>query len=206
MIFKNVCSLGNLCHSSYLLKEIKLKKESYPFDWVFSNFDIIIDCIKNNFKEFLDKDYYIKLDDINKCGHKKYCNSFFNHRNPLINEQDYEYYKRTVDRFNKLLKSTETKFFLAINVNIDNLDYNKELEKIIIFNEEFKKYTNNYKLVYIVNVVTNKENYYEINKINENIDIIIFFSKSKSDGLEFIDKQDNKIMNTLIKDNYIFTS
>ena len=31
------CSLGPQCHSSNILKRLNIKKESYPFDWIFSN-------------------------------------------------------------------------------------------------------------------------------------------------------------------------
>ena len=52
------CSLGSLCHSSQILKRNKYKVCSYPFDWIFSNYDNIIHCIEDNFQSFLDKSYY----------------------------------------------------------------------------------------------------------------------------------------------------
>ena len=48
------CSFGSLCHSSKILKRNNLKLCSYPFDWIFSNCDNIIDCIEDNFNIFLD--------------------------------------------------------------------------------------------------------------------------------------------------------
>ncbi len=63
--FNSFCSLGTLCHSSQLLKRNKLKKCSYPFDWIFSNCDIIHHCISDDFKIFLDKSYYININLIN---------------------------------------------------------------------------------------------------------------------------------------------
>ena len=50
MEFDHFCSLGTLCHSSLLLKRNNLKKCSYPFDWIYSNCDNVIHCIKNKFK------------------------------------------------------------------------------------------------------------------------------------------------------------
>ena len=70
MEFKYVCSLGTLCHSSYFLKQSNLKMASYPFDWIFSNIDMIIDCIENNFDKFLDKKYY-KNHKNGRCAHFK---------------------------------------------------------------------------------------------------------------------------------------
>ena len=48
----HVCSLRSLCHSSQILKRNKYKLCSYPFDWIFSNCDTIIDCLENDFKIF----------------------------------------------------------------------------------------------------------------------------------------------------------
>lgn len=52
MEIKNVCSLGTFCLTSMIIKNCGLKKESYLFDWIFSNVDIVIDCLKNDFKDF----------------------------------------------------------------------------------------------------------------------------------------------------------
>ena len=66
---KYVCSLGNRCHTAYLLKKCNLKKTSYPFDWIFSDLYMILHCIEDNFNKFLNKSklnillyfYYIVL-------------------------------------------------------------------------------------------------------------------------------------------------
>ena len=63
-------SLGNYCLTSMLLKENKLKYESYPFDWMVSCIDNINDCINNNFNNFLNKKNYINID--NKTKNIKY--------------------------------------------------------------------------------------------------------------------------------------
>jgi len=77
------CSLGSLCHSSQILKRNNYKKCSYPFDWIFSNYDIIIDCLIDDFNIFLDKSYYINISET-KCGHSKYSYNMFWHHNPLL--------------------------------------------------------------------------------------------------------------------------
>jgi hypothetical protein len=43
-----ICSLGTLCHSASLIKQMNMKKCSSPFDWIFSNPNMIIDCIDND--------------------------------------------------------------------------------------------------------------------------------------------------------------
>lgn len=127
MEIKYFCSLGTLCHSSQLLKRNNLKKCSYPFDWIYSDCNTISHCLQNNFKIFLDKSYYREINDM-KCGHSYYHKRMFNHHNPL-NNKDYNYFLRCVDRFNKLLQNTESKLF--------------------IFNKILTKYTSNYKLLII---------------------------------------------------------
>ena len=84
---------------------------SYPFDWIFSNLNMVNDCIENDFVDFLDKKQYIDIGSNSKCGHIKYHAGLFNHKNPLKNNEDYFYYERCVNRFRQLIKSQESKFF-----------------------------------------------------------------------------------------------
>lgn len=57
-------SFGYRCSSISIIKEMGYKNESYPFDWIISDLNTIEDCLKNNFKYFLDKQYYIKKEVI----------------------------------------------------------------------------------------------------------------------------------------------
>jgi hypothetical protein len=198
-----VCSLGSLCHSASILKRNNLRLVAYPFDWIFSNENIILDCLKNNFSVFLDKDNYINI-SINKCGHKLYHNSMFNHHNPLCKEDDYDYFKRCVNRFNELLKKDDKKLYMMINVN--NLNKLISNDKIIYFNDEFKKYTSNYILLYIYHTYNNVQTSHEIEQIN-NIIILKFNSISKSSGTNFDPNKindDNEYLDNVIKDIFKF--
>jgi hypothetical protein len=48
----------------------------------------------------------------------------FNHHNPLINIDDYNYYVRCVNRFKKLLQKQEYKLFITTFANRNNIyDY-----------------------------------------------------------------------------------
>ena len=51
-------SLGHRCSSSGILKNLKLKTESYPFDWIVSNLSTIRHCLFSDFQEFLKPDNY----------------------------------------------------------------------------------------------------------------------------------------------------
>ena len=59
---KYVCSIGNRCHTAYMLKQCNIKKASYPFDWIFSDLSMVLNCINDNFNIFLNKEYYTILD------------------------------------------------------------------------------------------------------------------------------------------------
>lgn len=194
------CSLGSLCHSSQILKRNKYKVCSYPFDWIFSSCDDIIDCIEDNFNIFLDKSYYINLSETT-CGHSKYNNNMFNHHNPLINIDHYNYFVRCVDRFKKLLQKEEHKLFTMIFVNIDN--GNDMINKIIEFNNTFSKYTCNYTLLIIFHI-PNKEQRHHIFTYNDNIHFLELHTLSVSNGLEFNNYDDNIYLDNIIQSTYNF--
>jgi len=192
------CSLGTHCQSSMILKNNKLKLCSYPFDWIFSDCDIIIDCIKDNFSKFLNKSYYINVSNT-VCGHSlyKYKNeNIFNHKNPLINENDYNYYLRCVDRFKKLIKKEGYKLFTMIFVNMNNInEFNKN--KIKYFNNELSKYTSNYILLVILHI-KNKQNNYHNFIYDDNIHFLEIHTLSESDGVNFNNNYDNEYLNNII--------
>ena len=167
MEIKHVCSLGTLCHSSQFLKNNNLKKLSYPFDWIFSNCNIIIQCLEDDFNIFLDKSYYIEISN-KKCGHSHYHREMFNHHNPLNNENDYNYYIRCVNRFKQLLQYEEHKLFIIMFLNLDNYYEETQKKQIINFNNKFSKYTKNYRLLTIFHI-KNKEINHHIFTHNDNI-------------------------------------
>ena len=196
------CSLGLLCHSSQILKRNKYKLYSYPFDWIFSNMDNIIDCIENKFTVFLDKSYYINISET-KCGHSKYNQNMFNHHNPLINIEHYNYFIRCIDRFNNLLQKQEHKLFMMIFINMNNISENIK-NKIIEFNNTLSKYTFNYTL-FVIFHIKNKEQNDSIFTYIDNIHFLELHTLSKSNGVEFIDNNDNLYLDDIIKSKYNFS-
>lgn len=50
---KYICSLGFNCHASQMLKDNGIKMESYPFDWIMSNLQVVKQSIEDNFSDFL---------------------------------------------------------------------------------------------------------------------------------------------------------
>jgi len=203
------CSLGESCHSSAILKRNNLKLCSYPFDWIFSNSHNIIHCIEDEFKIFLDKSYYNTIDD-NKCEHtyyyKKGCGlNMFNHRNPLINIDDYNYYIRCVDRFKNLLQKQEHKLFTKVFVNMDNIDNieNNIINNIIDFNNKFSKYTSNYTLLVIFYIPNKQQNNHTFT-YNDNIHFLELHTLSVSNGVQFVNNNDNIYLDNIINSKYNF--
>ena len=198
------CSLGSLCHSSQLLKRNQYKICSYPFDWIFSNCNNIIHCIEDDFKIFLDKSYYVNISET-KCGHSMYDdlinnNYMFNHHNPLINIDHYNYYLRCVNRFKDLLTKQEHKLFIMIFVNMNNIDSNI-INNIIDFNNKFSKYTSNYTLLVIFHIPNKEQNHHVFTYVN-NIHFLELHTLSLTNGIEFSKNDDNFYLDNIIKTNY----
>ena len=55
-------SIGHRCSSSGILKKLKLKMDSYPFDWIVSNLSTVRHCMETDFVEFLNPDNYTRQD------------------------------------------------------------------------------------------------------------------------------------------------
>ncbi|HCC2625658.1 TPA: hypothetical protein M4195_000096 [Klebsiella quasipneumoniae] len=116
---KHIVSLGSHCLTSWTLKKFNLKKTSLPFDWIFSCPAMIIDCLRDDFQTFLDKNEYSSLNRQSKepgAHHNKYkqkynLNDIFTHRDPTT-PADYAYYLRAVKRFRNILKSADGKLFV----------------------------------------------------------------------------------------------
>ena len=196
------CSLGKLCHSSQILKRNMYKTCSYPFDWIFSDSCVIIDCLEDDFNIFLDKSFYINISET-QCGHSKYSYNMFNHHNPLLNQKDYIYYTRCVQRFKILLQKPEHKLFLMTFVNLDFFDENIKNE-VIIFNNKFSKYASNYTLLVIFHIRNKQENH-NIFTYNDNIHFLELHTLSESSGSHFWNENDNIYLDNVIKSNYDFS-
>jgi hypothetical protein len=101
---------------------------------------MVLHCIRDDFKAFLDKDQYVKnatvFDAIglppgsaprnrNLIGHHVYSDMtegvgrgvIFNHRDPMHSSVDYVYTQRTVERFRSVLGFSDRKMFVILNLN-----------------------------------------------------------------------------------------
>lgn len=193
---KYVCSLGPRCHSASILKRLELKKASFPFDWIFSNLDMVIHCIENDFKIFLNPKYFSIRDPTStKQQHSYYKenddDAIFNHHNPLY-KKDYNYFVRCTERFKTLLNQKGLKLFVITYLNFWKIDEpfkNNIIEKI----KKLNNYTTNYGILCIIQYIAEKEEEQHTFSfsIHNNIHFLEVYTKSASNGASFLDETDN---------------
>lgn len=202
----NVISLGTMCHVATFLKKNNLRTGAYPYDWIFSNPGIIYDTLNDNFQKLLDKSYYVDLSKTfpgeKKCGHKKYGYCFFNHKNPIENE-DYLYYKRCVERFNTSLQDKQNKLFIMMFRSSQTPLANDDLRVIHLINKKLTELTSNHYLLCINHIVIDTQKKYE-STIEDNFIYVDFYATSKSSGTVFGNKEDNENFKQMIFDLYDF--
>jgi hypothetical protein len=109
-------SIGQNCNTSWYLKETNNKNASYPFDWIFSSAEIVSHAIKDDFISFLDKESMYPINS-STAGHLVYHSRMFNHKNPLNTNEEYDYYKRCVDRFVSIINSGKPIVFVCTVIN-----------------------------------------------------------------------------------------
>jgi len=106
-------SLGNNCLTAWYLKESGRRHASFPFDWVFSSPEIVVDCISDGFRKYLDRSLMHRSNDYG-AGHREYHRNMFNHRSPLASRANYESYFRAVARFVHQWRNIPTTYIMNI--------------------------------------------------------------------------------------------
>lgn len=202
------CSLGNNCTSATVLKRNGLKTESYPFDWIFSSEEMLIHCVEDGFKTFLDKaEYNSNLAEPNICEHEFYSKIvenyqdvegkekvIFNHHNPLTSAKDYAYFERCVQRFKDLLKSDDSKVFVRVHINKKPEDETESLSESLRICELLDKHTTNYKLI-VINACPIGKNGYEVKYNKDNLVFCNLYTVTKSTGVDFDNVEENLYLN-----------
>ena len=220
-IIKQFCSLGTLCHTARMMQRIHVKNTSYPFDWMFTDEEVLIDILGDDFNKFMDKSYYgevaHKFGD--RCaGHSLYHEDFFFHKNPR-NQDDYEYYQRCIDRFKGLLVNPEMKLFItfyapqltthpkevyklfARNASKDEIINDVKVRSSNL-NNILMNHTFNYKLLTVLNFGGNTEQSFNMDK-NGNMDFLTLNTISHSNGVEFQGNNDNLFFSGIMCEHYL---
>ncbi len=191
-------SLGENCSSAWYLKQLGLKKASYPFDWIFSSPEIIIDCIKDGFAKFLHQSQIIEKPGKLSAGHAYYHANLFQHKNPLLNHDNYAYYQRCCDRFLEKIKSDIPIVFVLTLINeplkrplwADGFTYaftmpvNQDIASVQPLCSYLKTIHTNSKFI-IVDHYTERESSVTCEVIDDTIFAIRFCAGGKSNGLKY---------------------
>ena len=202
-----ICSLGTLCHTASWIKQMQMKKCSFPFDWIYSNINMIIDIIDDDFKIFLDRNNHIpgkrETDGKRMSGHKVYGERIFNHHY-LLDDDTYNYFVRCVKRFRLLTKKKENKLFIVSFLNRTEKISKEELESDIMnLYKKLESITTNFNLLVVYH--RNGHNMRsEIVEINENIKMIEIFTQEISNGTDIKNEVENKFYNDCIFKLYDF--
>jgi hypothetical protein len=124
--FNHVISLGTVCYASWMIKQLGLKRRSYPFDWIFSSPAMVLDILQDDFRCFLDPVHY-RANPVESrphpsehiAEHLHYRATFgvehvFSHRD-VTTPDNRAYYERCVDRFRSALAAPNPTLLLMIN-------------------------------------------------------------------------------------------
>merc|ERR1719343_1232507 len=101
--------------ASRVLRDMELRKYAGPFDWVYSNEEVVRHCLGDSFATFLDPRHLIKSGFA--WGHKAFGailgrGVVFPHHEPKT--KDRVFFQRAVERFNKVAISGDRKLFLLV--------------------------------------------------------------------------------------------
>ena len=108
-------SLGQNCSISWYIKDIGLKRASYPFDWLVTSPAILLHVLDDDFRTLLDQSQMIPM--LNDSGSRVYHTQIYGHRNPAGNDADYAYYQRCVQRLRDRLAKPDHITFVGIVLN-----------------------------------------------------------------------------------------
>lgn len=136
--FQHVISLGPRCTNTSSVYKAQ-RKYAGPFDWIFSSPRIVLDCLRDGFSAYLDRQSLFEVAtvfdsiglppgsaprDRKLVGHSRYSEMtegvgrgvIFNHHNPLT-EEGHQYISRCAQRFLSALRLNEPKLYSFINID-----------------------------------------------------------------------------------------
>ncbi len=197
-------SLGENCSTAWYLKQLGLKNESFPFDWIFTSPEIVLDCINDRFKKYLDKSLIKPKNNHTSAGHDYYHSNFFAHRNPLRSEEDYNYYERSCQRFLNNIELQEPSYYLITLINesakrpgwangfVNNfsMPVNQNHSAIAELTERLKIINHNCRFI-VIDHYTSSNRHVIAQRINQNLMSIKFSAGGNSTGVFYQDHLDD---------------
>lgn len=209
-MIRHVCSLGSFCHTASHLEHYKLRKCAYPFDWTLSSPQMIMDCLRDDFKTFLDPTHHVALEPGVSSNHLVYGsmvwgvnfdgivnqNLTFAHKD-ITTIDHYTYYQRCVERFRALLASPDNKLFI---LTTQGIEYNPQ--EIHELRDMLRQRTQN-SHVLCISLFNENESRYTFDQ-EDGIKYLKIYTYSRSDGRGFAKPHDNEYLHYLIKCLYEF--
>ena len=112
-------SLGSACDVAIFLNEMKLRRQSFPFDWLwnhYSGLEFITNSLKSEFRLLMDSKNYQIIKHYRYPNpvvtYKNYGQVAHIHSNPLLNKEDHLSLKKRYNRFLNELNSDSFKLFI----------------------------------------------------------------------------------------------
>jgi hypothetical protein len=126
MKMSNIIPIGEDCSVALLLKELEIRKASYPFDWITCSFSSAINLINNNFEDFINPMYLVrdKRETHQHVFHNILYNIGFFHDFNQMDELEEQCtavkqkYDRRIERFYENLRNGCTLLRLSTNSNM----------------------------------------------------------------------------------------
>jgi hypothetical protein len=168
--YSQYISLGSSCCPGLTMRNLGIKSQTYPFDWVRVNNKIIYDILLNGKQKFLsfdsiDESFYMNemyqslfKNNTHGCLINNYGQYFTHYKNKSLNELKTTF-SRYIDRFFDLLKSNQKVLF--IQSHEDYILHKKSRDRRI----EFYEY-----LIKINDLINNKYPDFNFDIINIDID------------------------------------
>jgi hypothetical protein len=177
--FRHVIPLG--CHplTANILKDVMFSNKDLPFDTLVITPDQIVEILKDDFVDFLNKDLYIDEGKDNVCGHVKYGAGFFTRKNP-ITQDGYDYYVKTVENWRELMLSPYPKLFVTMWKEEDTFPK----QNIFFSLPQIGKYTTNDWYLFMGIHTTEEDKKPMVDRF-KNITIVIYNTKASTDGIRF---------------------
>lgn len=197
-----VFSVGHRCTTASLIKIMKMKFESYPFDWVVSKLKSVRHFIENDFKDFLNKENYTEIesdtinviddveqsiirekivynhvlekDCLNNRGSYGYQLALTHHA--MANDKDNQYFERCIARIKKVLSSPRKKHYLYVHPLLGFREFCKNCTSLLLdfinFHDFMKTKTKQARGIFFF-VVRHQEKNNTIEKVFESETIIV---------------------------------
>lgn len=106
--FNCIIPLGTRCVVANTLISRSMRVYSLPFDFCYTCSEMLVDCLRTDFKQLLDVKQLVEAEvDNGGVGHKLYSSMLsrrvvFPHHDPLNNKSHRQSYKRKIQRFRKV--------------------------------------------------------------------------------------------------------